>query len=394
VLRMRGAIWARPRLVAGWHLYLADVVLAASALAASLALGHQDPLGGFRPFDPLGDALTCLMNLTLVARRRAPVVVLLVYIALWTGYVTAGYWPVVNSPGAMLALYTVAALRRPQVTVAAATLTGLLWIYTGLLGGQNAVAAIVAQSIAWPAVLCYFGNGTRRLAEQGRQLAKLAGELRQDREDRARQAVTDERIHIARELHDVVAHHMSVISVQAGLARYVLESDPGTAATALDTVLGTSGEALDELRRMLAVLRMEPDDGEQYDPSPGLARLDELAERMRAAGVPVELVVSGDRRPLAPGVDLCAFRVVQEGLTNVLKHAAPARVTVILRYEQNRLIVTVTDDGRTSTTGGTEGHGLIGMAERAKLYGGTLSTGPRTGGGFEVVLSVPTGGSG
>jgi signal transduction histidine kinase len=391
---MRGRVWTWLRRAGSRHPVLVDAVLAGSALAVSLALGHQDPLGNWRPFDWRADVLTCLMNLTLVARRRAPVLVYLGFAGVWVGYVAAGYWPVVNSAGALLALYTIAAQRPPRVTVAFATLTGVLWMYAGLQDAHNTLATVAAQSIAWPAVLCYVGNGTRRVVEQGRQLAVQAEELRRDREERARQAVTEERIRIARELHDVVAHHMSVISVQAGLARYVLASDAGTAAGALDTVLGTSAEALDELRRLLAVLRMEPEDSEPYDPTPGLDRLGDLAERVRVAGVPVDVVVTGDRRPLAPGVDLCAYRVVQESLTNVLKHAAPARATVTLRYEPDRFIARVTDDGRNPANGRPGGHGLIGMTERAKLYGGTLTAGRRAEGGFEVILTVPTGGSG
>jgi signal transduction histidine kinase len=387
---MRAGSWMRLRLAGSRHPLLVDGALACSAAVVSLVLGHQQPLGDWRNLDGPGYALTCLVNLTLVARRRTPVLVLLLYGGLWTVYVAAGYWPVVNSSGAMLALYTIAAQRPPRVTAAAATLTGALWIYAGFAGGHNTMATVLAQSIVWPAVICYVGNGTRRLVEQGRQLADLAEELRRDREERARQAVNEERMRIARELHDVVAHHMSVISVQAGLARYVLESDPGTAGGALDTVLDTSGEALDEMRRLLGVLRMEPENTDPYDPTPGLDGIDDLAERIRTAGVPVQLIVIGDRRPLTPGVDLCAYRIVQESLTNVLKHAAPARATVTLRYELDQFIAQVSDDGRNAPTGHGDGHGLIGMTERAKLYGGTLTAAPRPEGGFEVILTVPT----
>jgi signal transduction histidine kinase len=387
---MSGGLWTRLRQAGGRHPLLVDGALAGSAIVVSVILGHQEPLGPWRGFDGLGYALTCLVNITLVARRRAPVLVLLIYGGLWTVYVAAGYWPVVNSSGAMLALYTIAASRPPRVTAAAATFFGVLWMYGGLARGDNMMATVISQSIVWPAVICYVGNGTRRVVEQGRQLAVLAEQLRRDREERARRAVTDERIRIARELHDVVAHHMSVVSVQAGLARYVLQSDPGTAGSALDTVLGTTGEALDEMRRLLAVLRTGPDDSEPYDPTPGLYRIDGLAQRVRRAGVPVEVVVVGQRRPLAPGVDLCAYRVVQESLTNVLKHAAPARATVTLQYEPDRFTARVIDDGRNEPTGRTDGHGLIGMTERAKLYGGTLTAAPRPEGGFEVVLTVPT----
>jgi signal transduction histidine kinase len=386
--------WTRLRRIGDQHPLLVDAGLACSSAVVSLALGHQKPLGDWGHFDGTAYFLTAIMNLGLLARRRAPVLVFLGYVTLWTGYVSAGYWPVVNSAGAMLALYTVAAQRPPRITVAAGSLTGLLWVYAGLTGGQDSLMTVVAQGVAWPAVLCYIGTGTRRVIEQGKMLTLLTEQLRRDREERARRAVTAERIRIARELHDIVAHHMSVISVQAGLAKYVLDSDPRTAASALDTVLGTSGEALDELRRLLTVLRMEPEDAGPYDPAPGLDRLGDLVDRVRAAGVAVELVVSGDRRRLAPGVDLCVYRVIQESLTNVLKHAAPARATVNLQYERERLVARITDDGRNPTTDGIDGHGLIGMTERARLYGGTLTAAHLPEGGFEVVLTVPVGGSG
>ncbi len=385
---MQGGLWSWVKRAGTRHPLLVDGALAGSGIVVSFALGQQDPEGNWRHFDALAYALTALMYLTLIARRRAPVLVLFAFGAVWTGYVAAGYWPVVNTSGAMLALYTVAAQRPPRVTAMAGTLYALFWVYGGRSGGENTWATVLTQAIVWPAVICYVGAGTRRLAVQGQRLAWLTEELRRDREARARRAVVEERIRIARELHDVVAHHMSVISIQAGLGRYVIGSDPDTASAALDTVLGTSAEALDEMRRMLALLRT--DDGKPYDPAPGLGRLDELLDRVRAAGVPVELVVTGDRRPLAPGVDLCAYRVVQEGLTNVLKHAAAARATVTLRYEPERLVARVQDDGRGPVADDSEGHGLIGMTERAKLYGGTLTAGPRPEGGYEVVLTVPT----
>jgi signal transduction histidine kinase len=389
---MHGGLWTRLKRAGGRHPYLVDGALACSGIVVSFALGRQDPEGTWRRFDTLAYVLTTVMYLTLIARRRAPVLVLLGYGAVWAGYVAAGYWPVVNTSGAMLALYTVAAQRPPRVTAVAGVLYAAFWVYGGSAGDENTWATVITQATVWPAVICYVGTGTRRLAEQGRQLVALTDQLRRDREERARRAVIEERIRIARELHDVVAHHMSVISVQAGLARYVMGSDPDTASGALDTVLGTSAEALDEMRRMLALLRT--DDGEPYHPAPGLDRLDDLVERVRGAGVPVDLVVTGDRRPLAPGVDLCAYRVVQECLTNVLKHAAPANATVTLKYEPDRLVARVEDDGCQPAGAHPEhagGHGLIGMRERARLYGGTLAAGRRAEGGYAVVLTLPTG---
>ena len=400
------------------HPLLVDTVLAVASAAVSLALGRQEPPAGWHwhGFDALAVALTCLMNGTLAARRRAPVVVLLAYSGLWIGYVVAGYWPVVNAAGAMMALYTLAASRPLRLAVAGTALLAVCWIWTGVLGPPGSLAAIVAQGVSWPVVLCYFGTGSRRLAERGhqlaerghqlaergRQLAELTEQLRRDREELARRAVVDERVRIARELHDVVAHHMSVISVQAGLARYVLESDPPTARTALGTVLGTTGEALDEMRRLLAVLRVDRESTtgsatgeatEPYDPAPDLDHLADLLDRVRQAGVPIELVVTGTRRALPPGVDLCAYRVIQESLTNVLKHAGPARVMLTLHYGTDRFLATVTDDGQGRLgTGPANGHGLIGMAERAKLYGGTVTAGRGPDGGFTVVLALPIAG--
>jgi signal transduction histidine kinase len=169
-----------------------------------------------------------------------------------------------------------------------------------------------------------------------------------------------------------------------------------TARTALDTIAITAREALDEMRRILSVLRTSRCDGEpeRDDSAPGLDRLERLVERVRRAGVPVELVITGTRRQLTEGQDQCAYRVVQESLTNVIKHAGPASVTVALRYGETDLIASVTDDGRSSASTAEEdpsGHGLMGMRERARIYGGTLIAGRRDDGGFEVVLSLPTG---
>ena len=205
-----------------------------------------------------------------------------------------------------------------------------------------------------------------------------------------------ERVRIARGLHDVVAHHMSVISVQAGLARYVLSSDPATTGRALDTIVDTSHEALEEMRRMLALLRVPDADqhseGRTHDPAPGLARLDELVERVRSAGVPVRVVVAGPPSPLSSGADLCAYRIVQESLTNVLKHARGAEVVVRLDYrEPEELTIQVSDNGPGVSPGPVTGHGLVGMGERAGLYGGSVQAGPGPEGGFVVTLTLPIG---
>jgi signal transduction histidine kinase len=375
----------------GRHPLLVDGLLAGATLVVSLALGSQDPPAGLRHMGLLGYVLTCLISALLVARQRAPVTVLVLYCVLWIGYIVAGYWPVVNSPGLLLALYTVAARRRVRAAVAAAVLAAAVWVY----GGRESILVAAVQGVVWTSVIVWFGHGARQLAGRNQQLTQLAGQLEYEREQGARRAVVDERVRIARELHDVVAHHMSVISVQAGLARYVLDSDPEIARAALGTVLETSGEALEEMRRLLSVLRFSSegvgDEDESFAPAPGLDQLGDLVERVCAAGLSVEVVVTGAPRPLPPGADVCAYRVIQESLTNVLKHAGSASATLTLHHASDRLTARVRDDGRRVPEAGSvsRGHGLLGMRERAELYGGTLTAGPHPLGGFEVALTLP-----
>ncbi|WP_412540262.1 sensor histidine kinase [Longispora sp. K20-0274] len=369
-----------------------DVVYAGLVTAVSLPLSHEHPTGAWGDTDGLGDVLVIGMSLPLVARRRAPVTVVATVLALWTVYVALNYWPVVGSYPALFALYTLAAFR-PARTVAPWMAVGAtIWVFAGLHTPGSSMVAVAAQGVCLPALVWRFGDATRKTTLRNRQLADLAERLRLEQEDRARRAVVDERVRIARELHDVVAHHISVISVHSGLARYVFDTDPDTARRALGTIRDTSAEVLDEMRRLLAVLRIGPD-ARPYDPAPGVARLGELADRLREAGMPVELVVTGEPRALTPGIDQCVYRIVQECLTNSLRHAMPAAATVALTYEPELLSLAVTDDGPPSGpepgSGHGAGHGLVGMRERAVLYGGTLTAGPRPEGGFAVTVTLP-----
>ncbi|MEU4799498.1 sensor histidine kinase [Streptomyces sp. NPDC023327] len=366
-----------------------DALIALALTAVAVLLGEESARQGWPELDASGYVLVALANLPAALRGKAPLAVFLFVHAVWFVYVTAGYWPVLNTFAPMLAVYTVASLRPARLSLPCAALMGAAWIYAGLLTDGATMAAVVAQAIGFPLVIWRFGHAARRTAE-------LARQLKVEQDERARREVAEERGRIARELHDVVAHHMSVISVQAGLATFVFGSDPATARAALGTIAGTSGEALEELRRMLRVLRAgdgEDGDGTPEAPMPGLARLAEMVERVRAGGVPVDLRVTGEPRPLAPGIELCAYRVVQEALTNVLKHAPGAGTAVELAYRRRHIEVSVSNDGKgviqdRVRTGG--GHGLIGMRERAKLYGGTISIGPLSEGGFAVRLTLPT----
>ena len=205
--------------------------------------------------------------------------------------------------------------------------------------------------------------------------------------------MTEERLRIARELHDVVAHSMSVVAVHAGSGRMVAKEDPAAAERALGTIEATTRSALGEMRRLLGVLRGGDGDGAAtLEPSPGLADLDALVEDVGRSGAHVELRVQGERTVVPPGVDLSAYRVVQEALTNVIKHAGPARAVVEVRYTDTDVTVDVTDDGRGGpATTARGGHGLVGMRERVAVHGGALDAGPRERGGFHVSARFPLG---
>lgn len=376
---------ARPYVV---ETAVVDALMASALTGVAVLLVHVSRAAQAWP-QPDGRAhvLIALAHVPVALRGRWPVAVFVIVQASTVTYVTSGYWPVACVFGPMLALYTVAARCAPRTAVVCALCTVGVWGYGGWAGHSPSTLAVLAQAVIYSSVVLWFGTLTRRSAELTRRLSE-------EQAERARRAVAEERGRIARELHDVVAHHMSVISVQAGLARFVFDLDPDTARGALGTIADVTGEALEELRRMLKVLREEDPEGLEGAPMPTLAELAGLVDRVRAGGVEVELVVEGTPRPLAPGVELCAYRIIQEALTNVIKHAGRVRACVQLRYKADELMVLVTDDGEvvipdTLSAPGV-GHGLIGMRERAKLYGGTITLGPRVGGGFAVELSLPT----
>ncbi len=312
-------------------------------------------------------------------RQVAPVITMAVMLGALVAYSLLGFGGLPSAGiGALVGMFTVATLRSRLVAAIVFSATAVVLVLTFV--GVTAVAwSEVAQSVLVVVGTWMLGEGTKRWAQRAERLAEEAA-----------RAVADERVRIARELHDIVAHHMSVISLQAGLAQYVLDTDLATARQAITTVGDTSREALTEMRRLLDVLRLDHDD--DYRPQPGLTALDELVERARGAGLPVDVVVTGEARALQPGPDLCAYRVVQESLTNVLKHAGPAKARIDLDYGEQTLVLKVTDNGRAVRHGGSsdhQSHGIRGMRERAELYGGVLTAGPTAEGGFGVVLRLP-----
>ncbi|MFN3215311.1 MAG: sensor histidine kinase [Acidimicrobiales bacterium] len=262
-----------------------------------------------------------------------------------------------------------------------------------LTAGANIGWNIVTFVGAW-----YAGDLARRRVQRERDLAARTLELEASREENARRAVMDERVRIAREIHDVVAHHVSVMGVQAGAARRALAADPSRAEAPLRDIEGSSREAVAELHRLLGFLRrvdeVDPDGltPDALAPRPGLDRLPDLRHQLAGAGLALRLSISGQERPLPPSVDLNAFRIVQEALTNCLKYAAVDVAEVEIDFGPDRLLVAVRDRGvgpGVRPTPHSTGAGLLGMAERVALLGGTLRHGARDGGGFEVVAELP-----
>ncbi len=352
---------------------VADIALAVvvALLAAAEVAGADPSVGGF----VFGAALA----LPLAWRRTVPVgaaAAILTIVAIDGLAGGDGLDFLFSTVVILLALYSVGAHADLQQGLA-------------VLGGYLAVAwvSVYAEAdsgvsdYAFAAVVVCAPWAVGRIA--GARLAAAVAER-----DRAERAVGEERARIARELHDVVAHAVGVIVVQAGAAEQILDSDPPAAREALAHIRRTGKDALVDLRSMLGLLRAD-DAATDVEPQPGLDDLDPLVERLRQAGLPVELTIEGDRRPVPAGVALTAYRVAQEALTNVLKHTAGASARVTVVYGSDTLEVSVTNDGRSTTNGAGVGLGLIGMRERVSLYGGELEAAPQEGGGFLVHVRLP-----
>jgi signal transduction histidine kinase len=252
-------------------------------------------------------------------------------------------------------------------------------------GAGNFVFSSIAFVIAWTAAFAI----SRKFWEADEAKAQAARAER-EREERARLAVSDERARIARELHDVVGHSVSLMTVQASAARRLLRPEQAKERDALVVVEQTGREALAEMRRMVGVLR-RPEEAPALAPQPSLEYLDKLVEHARETGLPVELRIEGEPVQLPAGVDLTAYRFVQEGLTNALKHARAEHAEVLVRYGDREIELTVSDDGRGAGSADGGGHGLVGMRERISVYGGELEAGPRAGGGYRLRARLPVG---
>lgn len=256
--------------------------------------------------------------------------------------------------------------------------------------GQDYPSAVFLPILVWFAAAWGVGRLVRSWRLRAVALERLSRQLAAERDARAREAVTVERARIGRELHDVIAHNVSVMSVQATAAERVLDGDQPIVRDALRSIQDTARATVDEMRRMLGILRTADDDCE-LTPQPGLDDLETLVEQTRAAGLPVDLRVEGTLPGLPAGLELSAYRIVQEALTNAIKHAGKARAAVTVRYAPHAVEIEVLDDGAGDDQGAGTGHGIVGMRERVALFGGELETGRREGGGWMLRVRLPHG---
>jgi signal transduction histidine kinase len=292
-----------------------------------------------------------------------------------------GYAPAAIDLALMVALFKAATPQRPWRSIALGAAVVLGYVAVGAVTGGISPEGLLLGTLA---VLASLGLG---FAVVGQRTF-----VRAQREEETQRRVTEERLRIARELHDVVSHSISTINVQAGVAAYVMGERPEQAREALLAIKQTSKETLRELRGILQVLR-QVDEVEPRGPAPGLAQLDILVKTTSEAGVPTKTSIFGTARPLPAAIDLAAYRIIQESLTNVVRHAGRASAEVTLAYEPSRIVIDVSDDGRGAIPGNGEGgHGIAGIRERVGAAGGGMEVGPRDGRGFRVRVWLPTNG--
>ena len=363
--------------------------LDAGLSAGIVVLGLAEVLGG-SGYQPRGlwVASVLVMAVAVYFRRRAPLPVLIVVLALIAAMSAtdppqdATYWFLAS----IFATHAVGAYPRLPVALTGLVLV-LAFFAVGALVDDQTVGDVLFVWVLFTGIWA-LGRLLENRTNEAARLERHAALLEAERELRAREAIAEERARIARELHDIVAHGVSTMVLQVGGVRRRLTDEQRTELDALLSVEETGRRSLVEMHRMLGIMR-QADDGNLLTPQPGLARLDELVGSMRAAGLPVELRTEGEPAELPSGLDLSAFRIVQEALTNALKHAGPAHARVTVSYRPDALVLEVLDDGRGAANGNGGGHGLVGMRERVALFGGRLDTGPRSEGGYRVHAHLP-----
>jgi signal transduction histidine kinase len=377
-----------------------SVLIAEAGLPVMVAAGFvvgSALLAGAPTLGPLGYALLIAGAAALLVRRQHPIA------ALVGTVIPAFAYDLLNYPGGLctiavgVALYSVADAGHSRAGIGAiiAVVGGFLTIGV-VLGRGHVIDLITALWFAgWLVASLVLGETTRSRRAYLEEVEQRALEAERSREDEARRRAGEERIRIARELHDVLAHRISMISVQSGVGAHLLDRNPDQARTALIAVNQASKEALQELRATLGLLR-QVDGAESRSPAPGLAQLEGVMASASAAGVDVRLEVSGQRRDLPTGVDLAAYRIIQESLTNVIRHARAATARIAIAYRRTDVVIQIEDDGRGIEDQGSPaagGNGLLGMRERAVALGGDLEAGPRSAGGFRVRARLPLDGA-
>jgi signal transduction histidine kinase len=340
------------------------------------------------PTEPWVWVLDAALVLPLVWRRRYPVAVFAVLATVALVQWALGIRLVVDA-GLLVALYTVATTQPRRVAVGALAVleVGVLLAAVRFAPAGDTLGSLIFLS-GLVAAAYFIGLSVRNRRAYLEALVDRAARAERERDQQARLAATTERARLAREMHDIVAHSLTVVVTLAEAA--TATTDPSAAREAMGQVATTGRAALAETRRLLGVLRTGADDPADLAPAPGLDGLDGLVAGARGAGLPVRLTVGGRPRPLSGAMDATAHRIVQESLTNVLKHAVePSVVEVLLRWGEDDLVVQVTDDGRTTPAPGEPGQGLTGMRERSALFGGEVSAGPTASGGWRVRATLP-----
>jgi signal transduction histidine kinase len=345
----------------------------------------------------------CLASIPLPARRYYPLAVLVVVTCALGAIVVIGQ-NIASTPIVALPVYIVAAKYERRVSVVALGAVGLAFLVAlGIGEVLRYTASAVMTDQVWSnvivAVAAWFVGDSVRARRAYVIGLSLQAEERQRRElELAQSMVAEERLEIARELHDIMAHSLSVIAIQSAVGGHVMDLQPEEARKALAAVESTSRSALGELRRVLEVLRRDDPREPSLAPAPGLADIERLLAQCRAAGLAVTYRLQGHRIPVSPSLDLSMYRIVQEALTNVSKHAGTAQATVEITFEDEAVLINVVDEGALHRNGAVlsleQGgamphHGIIGMRERAAMFGGSLRAGPRPGGGFEVLARLP-----
>ncbi|AOR34784.1 two-component sensor histidine kinase [Streptomyces fodineus] len=381
------------------HPLALDAAIAAGVLVCMIAGSFVTPRGnngvtwGIRSPGPLSLLLMLLAAAALAFRSRAPKTVLAVTGVLSVIECVTGDPRTPVAMSAVIALYTVAASTDRTTTWRVGLFTMTVLTAAAMLGGsQPWYAQENIGVLAWTGIGATAGDAVRSRRAVVQAIRERAERAERTREEEARRRVAEERLRIARDLHDVVAHHIALVNVQAGVAAHVMDKRPDQAKEALGHVREAGRSALEELRATVGLLRQSGDPEAPTEPAPGLSRLADLADTFRHAGLPVEVARADQGTELPAAVDLAAYRIIQEALTNAQKHAgadAKAEVSVV-RVGPN-IEVTVLDDGAgaAGVPGAGGGHGLLGMRERVTALGGTLTTGPRYGGGFRVHAILP-----